>query len=96
MSNNKKTSAAPILDFSAEQPSPSQTPTSTASDGAHRAPLKINNTPIVTRSMLSVTGLYIGISVKVKRRGLDPSSTQSEFLNPVYVSRFDFMRHFDI
>ena len=50
---NKITSAAPMADFSAEQPSPSQTPTPTASDGAHRAPLEINNTPIVIRSMLS-------------------------------------------
>ena len=49
----KITSIAPMLDFSAGQPSPSQTPTSTASDGAHRAPLEINNTPIADRSMLS-------------------------------------------
>ena len=47
------TSAAPMADLIAEQPSPSQTPTSTASDGADEAPLEINNTPIVTKSMLS-------------------------------------------
>ena len=47
------TSAAPMADLNAEQPSPSQTPTSTASDGADEAPLEIRNTPIVTRSMLS-------------------------------------------
>ena len=42
-----------MADLNAEQPSPSQTPTSTASDGADEAPLEINNTPIVTKSMLS-------------------------------------------
>ena len=42
-----------MMDFSAEQPSPSQTPTSTASDGAHRAPLEKNNTPIVIGSIIS-------------------------------------------
>ena len=48
-----------MMDFSAEQPSPSQTPTSTASDGAHRAPLEINNTPIADRSMLSERELKV-------------------------------------
>ena len=47
------TSAAPLADLNAEQPSPSQMPTSTASDGADEAPLEINNNPIVTKSMLS-------------------------------------------
>ena len=42
-----------MADLNAEQPSPSQTPTSTASDGADEAPLEINNTPIVTKSILS-------------------------------------------
>ena len=50
---NKITSIAPMLDFNAKQPSPSHTPTSTASDGAHRAPLEKNNTPMVIGSILS-------------------------------------------
>ena len=35
------TSAAPMADLNAEQPSPSQTPTSTASDGADELHLKL-------------------------------------------------------
>ena len=53
------TSAAPMADLNAEQPSPSQTPTSTASDGADEAPLEINNIPIVTKSMLSEIILWL-------------------------------------
>merc|ERR1719334_592768 len=51
-------SIAPMLDFSAEQPSPLHTPTSTASDGAHKPPLEINNTTIASRSMLSLKKCY--------------------------------------
>ena len=59
MKENRLTSIALMLDFSAEQPSPLQTPTSTESDGAHRATLEINNTPITERSMLSERELIL-------------------------------------